>query len=368
MYKEHWIKPLTLALVAAVASGCESSTGPEDTPTFDAEMALADYEAVETVLQSNAMAGFRALGEGVTFLGGGEAQAAMAMVSNLDVPSDPESARAFAGRMVELAAQAGPEVAQNPIISVLRRGKTFVYDSDLGRYAIDHELEGAPETGVRFILYSPAGNGKPDPSAEIGYADLIDLGDDSAEEISLRLVVVELPANTVLEYSTTLDIMEQGGKITAAGFLRGDEHQLDFDIQVEGSAAPGAATMDVNFSMGINSLNFLITGSVLGVAQDSGGVGEVHLTATHGSDASIDVAVTGTDTTIDGTFKVNGNLFATVTGHPDSPTFTGATGEPLSLVEMLVLRQIVDSAEDVFDLFEDLMDPVDELVILALIF
>ena len=263
--------------MAAVASGCESGTGPEDTPAFDADLALADYQAMETVLQSSSMAGFRAMAKGVTFFGGDEAQLAMAMAANLDVPTNPESARAFAGRMVELAAQAGPGVAQNPIISVLRRGKTFVYDSNLGRYAIDHELEGAPETGVRFILYSPAENGKPDPSAEIGYADLIDLGDDSAEEISLRLVVVELPADTILEYSTTLDITEQGGRISVAGFLRGDEHQLDFDIQVEGSAAPGEATMDVNFTMGIDSLDFLITGSVLGVAQDSGGVGEVHL-------------------------------------------------------------------------------------------
>ena len=39
MYREHWIKPLALALVAAVASGCESGTGPEDTPAFDADLA-----------------------------------------------------------------------------------------------------------------------------------------------------------------------------------------------------------------------------------------------------------------------------------------------------------------------------------------
>jgi hypothetical protein len=36
-------------------------------------------------------------------------------------------------------------------------------------------------------------------------------------------------------------------------------------------------------------------------------------------------------------------------------------------VEALVLRQMVDSAEDVFDLFEDLLDPMDELILLALI-
>ena len=65
---------------------------------------------------------------------------------------------------------------------------------------------------------------------------------------------------------------------------------------------------------------------------------------------------------------MNGNLFATVTGHPDSPTITGASGDPLTPAETLVLGMMILSAEGVFILFEDLLDPVDELVILALIF
>jgi hypothetical protein len=370
MRPQHWTRPLTLALAAAVLTGCESSTEPDDPQTFDAELALADYEALEGVLASNSMAGFRAMAAGVTFFGGSEAELAMAMAASLEGPADPQSARAFAGKMAGLASRAGLEVARNPIISVFRRGKTFVYDPDLGRYVMDQELEGAPETGVRFILYSPAGNGKPDPSDPVGHADLIDLGDTSEEKISLRLVVVEglvPPGDTILDYSATLDVMEQGGKISVNGFLRGDEHQLDFNIVVEGSDQPGQAATDVNFTMGISSLDFSIVGSVTGVENDSGELGTVELTVRHGTDASFQVDVQGTESTIQGTFMLNGNLFATVSGHPDSPTFTGASGGPLTLVEALVLRQMVDSAEDVFDLFEDLLDPMDELILLALI-
>jgi hypothetical protein len=220
------------------------------------------------------------------------------------------------------------------------------------------------------MLYSPAGNGKPDPSAPLGHADLIDGGDTSEEEISLRVVVVEglvPPGDTILDYSATLDVMQQGGKVSVAGFLRGHEHQLDFDIQIQGSAQPGQATMDVNFTMGISSLDFSIVGSVTGVVEDSGALGEVALTVRHGTDASFQVDVEGTESSIEGTFTLNGALFASVSGHPDTPTFTGASAGPLTLVEALVLRQMVDSAEDVFDLFEDLLDPMDELILLALI-
>jgi hypothetical protein len=230
---------------------------------------------------------------------------------------------------------------------------------------MDEDREGAPTTGVRFILYRPGPEGKPDPSAEVGYADLIDEGDDSVEDIALRLLVVE-GNDTLLEYATTLDVLDHGGKITVAGSLQGDQDRLDFDIEVRGSGSPQENTMDIDFEMGIASRDFLITGSVSGVENESGEGGEIDLLVQHGSD-SFQVDVSGTSDSIDGTFYLNGKLFATVTGDPDDPAFTGATGSALTWVEMLVLRQIVDSAEDVFDFWEDLLDPVDELVILAII-
>jgi len=54
-----------------------------------------------------------------------------------------------------------------------------------------------------------------------------------------------------------------------------------------------------------------------------------------------------------------------VTGDAGDPVIASANGDPLTLGEFLVLRHIVDGVEDVFDFLEDLLDPVDELVILA---
>ncbi len=362
----QWRMTLILALVAGITAACETGTEPMDGPAFDAEAALADHQALDTLLASHAMDGFRAMARGVTFgsLGVG-AEFTGQGAAELQLLGSQSGPRVFAARLAELAARVDGELARNPIISPFRRGKTFVYDPAVGRYVIDEDREGAPDTGVRFILYEPGLDGRPDPDKEVGHADLIDEGDESAEEISLRLVVSE-GETPVLEYRTTVDVLDNGGKITVKGFLQGDNDRLDFDIQVRGTAEDDGASMDVEFEMGIRERDFLITGSVHGAHTDFGEGGEINLTVRHGTE-SFSASLRGDEDAIDGTFFLNGDLFATVEGDPDAPTILGASGAELTWAERLVLRQIIDSAEDVFDFFEDLLDPVDELVILALI-
>lgn len=366
MKTQRWTKPLTLALVAGFIAACETGTEPKDGPAFDAEAALADYRAMDSLLASGPMAAFRAMAQGVTFSSlGTEMELAVGIASELERIEDPGDLQARAVRIARIASGLGPEGARNPIISSFRRGKTFAYDPALGRYVIDPERTGAPETGVRFLLYAPGPGGKPDAEREIGHADLIDEGDGSAEEIALRLILV-VEGATILEYRTTVDILADGGKITVEGFFQGEWDRLDFAIQVQGSAGAGNPTVDVSFEMGIAERDFLISGSVHGFDGESGEGGEIDLTVRHGTD-SFAVQVSGDGDTIEGTFFLNGALFATVQGDSESPTFSGASGGELTWPEMLVLRQILDSAEDVFDFFEDLLDPLDELVILALI-
>jgi len=366
MFGPNSKRALTLALVVTFAGACETGTEPEEQDSFDTQKALADHEALDVILASEAMAGFRALGAGITFQGvAPEVEFALKIGGSLEIPVDPSQARSFAGQIVSAASELGPGPFSNPIISVFRRGKTFVYDPDLGRYVMDEVREGAPTTGVRFILYRPGADGKPDPSAEVGYADLIDEGDDSVEDIALRLLVVE-GSDTLLDYATTLDVLDHGGEISVEGYLQGDQDRLTFDIQVRGSDGAQENTVDIDFEMGIATRDFLITGSVSGVENESGEGGEIDLLVQHGND-SFQVDVSGTSDSIDGTFYLNGTLFATVAGDPDDPIFTSATGSTLTWAEMLVLRQVIDSTEDVFDFWEDLLDPVDELVILAII-
>ena len=359
-------KALALSLLAGALASCDSGTGPGEEAQFDADAALADYEALDVLMTSEAMARFRAMSAGISFQAiAPDAAPVLELPGELGDLGDAPVRRAAATGLARITGELAEGAVDSPIISGFNRGKTFAFDPDLDRYAWDQDREGAPATGVRFILYERGLDGRPDPAAEVGYADLIDEGDDSVEDIALRLVVVE-GTDTILEYATTLDVMDQSGQITAAGHLRGEGEQLDFDILVTGSEADGEETVDIQFAIGIASRDFLITGAVSGVENDSGEGGEVDLLVRHGDD-SFQVDVTGSEESIDGTFLLNGDLFATVSGDPDDPTFTGATGDPLTLPEMLVLGHIVDSTEDVFDFWEDLLDPVDELILIAII-
>lgn len=373
MFKSMGSRFLALAILTGLAGGCDDATGPDDTMTFDADAALEDYRAVDSILSSQTMAGFRAMAGGVSLQslqddpGFALARDALTTAAELRVPSSPETARSFAGRMVRMASRTPSPTAEAPIISERNRGKTFVYDPDLGRYVHDPEREDAPATGIRWVLYEDDGTGHPDPNREIGYVDLIDQGDDSAEDIALALLVV-VDDVVRLDYRTTLDIQDEAGEITVDGFIRGekDSQQLDFDIQVQGSEGPGSSTFDIAFQMAVDSRDFLVTGALTGLEEEGDETGTIDISVQHG-EASLQIDATGSDDSIDGTFYLNGEIFATVTGDPDDPTVESASGEPLTTGEVLVLHHILDIAEDVLDLFEDLLDPVDELVLLSLI-
>lgn len=362
----RWGRVLTLTLVAGMGAACETGTEPAEDPSFDAEAALLDYAAMDSLLASDAMAGFRAMAGGVTLLSFPEEMEVAALVgAELERVVRGEYPTRMTRRFMEMAEGARGDPSRSPIISPLRRGTTFVFDPALGRYVMDPSLDGAPETGVRFLLYEEGPDGRPDPQREIGYVDLIDEGAGSAEDIALRVVVVT-SGDVLLDYRTTVDVVESGGAVTVEGFLQGEEDRLDFEITIRGSTAGGESTADITFEMGIGARGFQISGSMHGVDGDTGEGGRVDLSVRHGSD-SFSVEIQGNPDHLEGTFRVNGEVFATLEGHPDSAVIRGATGEEPTWAEVLVLRHIVDLSEDVFDLFEDLLDPLDEIVVLAII-
>ena len=104
-------------------------------------------------------------------------------------------------------------------------------------------------------------------------------------ETGVRFVIV-------LDYRASLDHNENRGALTVRGFLRGDGVRLDFDIEAAGTDDGERETLDVAFVIGVD-------------ARSSEGM-------------------------IDGTFFLNGDIFATA-------------------------------------FLEDLLDPVDELVIPGII-
>ncbi len=363
MWHRGW-RQAGIAVVALAAIACDQTTRPEDGPGFDPDVALADYQVVDDVLASSGWRGFQALNGRMPFRG---AAAAVVAVAPLHVPGEAGDARSYAlelaGRVGLLGSLGSPSAA--PIISDFHRGKTFVYDPGRDEYVVDPDRSGAPATGVRFIVYEAAANGRPDPDREIGHADLVDEGDGSDQDVVLHLIVV-VGGSVVLDYRTSVDGGEGVGAVSVDGFLRGDGNRLDFDIDVAGSNREGRARIDVAFEMRVDARGFRVTGSVTGIEEGGEGQGDVELTVRHGPH-SIDVDVTGTETRIDGSIHLNGRLFATVTGDPEAPELRGAGGNELTPGEAFVLRRVLDVVEDVFDFLEDLLDPVDELVLLGLI-
>jgi len=178
-----------LMAVALLLGACDDATGPDPADTFDAEAALQDYRALEQILATDAFLGFRSL-EGRTPFGG---SASMGVVAAL-AGDDP---RAFAFDLLDRvrvsATPAGLERA--PLISDRTRGSTFIYDPSTDDYTLDPDRDGAPTTGVRFVLYEVDGRGTPIVEREIGYADLIDEGDGIGIE-SLSLLTLPLHVRT----------------------------------------------------------------------------------------------------------------------------------------------------------------------------
>jgi hypothetical protein len=354
----------TLAALASFAAACENTTAPDF--GLDFEAAAADYEVVDTLFASAGWAGFEALGTRTPF---GASSAAIEAVASLGRSTEPGSGRGFAlalAHRMRGALVSGGRPALAPIISGTHRGSTFVYDPALDEYVVDALRTGAPATGVRFVLYEVDLTGTPVLAEEIGYADLIDEGDASAQDVALRLVVVAENV-TVLDYATTLDLTLTQGTLTVGGYLQGENGlRLDFDIEAVGTHFLNYSTLDITFDLDVDARNFSITGSVSGIEEGVEGEGDVDLTVQHGNH-SVRLDVSGGGGQIEGSVLVNSNLFATISGSANNPTILSATGEPLTTRQTLVLLHIVDVVEDVFDFLEDLVDPVDEIVILGII-
>jgi hypothetical protein len=330
---------------------------------LNAAAALADYQAMDAVLQSNGWQSFRmtAANMDVTRIGSAPALAARASAA-LDELARGGNPRAFASTMTEVANEVATG-ARLPLISEGNRGKTFVYDAERHDWVIDPAQTGAPATGVRFITYEPKG-AQPDATKPIGHADLIDLGDNSSG-IALRLVVVEGNL-TILDYETTLEGQEGSGHVTVEGFLQNQRDKLDFQIDVHGQNANGQETGDIALDLGIANREFRVSGDVHSEKQNGSEHSTVDLSVRHGT-ASFRVDIANDLGTLSGDIDLNDAAFAKVSGTAGQAVFKNPSGGDITGTEALVLWRIFDISEDVFDLFEDLVEPIAGLVIMAVI-
>jgi hypothetical protein len=347
--------PFALVLVAA----CEDTSGPNSFE-LNTEAALADYRAMDAVLQTTGWKSFQMAAMkmddaavGASTAGAVRATAALQSLAGGDT-------REFATIMANVAANGSASV---PLVSEANRGKTFIYNAQTHSWQIDPARTGAPATGVRFITYEPKG-AEPDPTKPIGHADLIDLGDNTSG-VALRLVVVQGNL-TIVDYHTTLAGENGSGRITVDGYVQNTIDKLEFEIDVRGQNVNGVERGDVAIELAIAEREFRVVGDVRSEKENGLEESTVDLTVRHGA-ASFRVDVENDRGALSGRIDLNDAPFATVSGRDGAPVFKNPQGGDITGGEALVLWRVFDVPEDVFDLFEDLIEPIAALVIFAII-
>lgn len=377
MRSRRWNRRVPVAFLVAAVAACSEDVvapqeqpafdAPQEQPVFDAAALQANLEAFERVFASEGWASFRALGP--AFAPRATASGA-ASVRSLEIPPDARGrgARRAAlevARRLLAPTEAAPGALADRVISENARGTTFVYDPERMEYVPDPDRAGAPANGVRFILYAvnPV-TGQPIVELEIGWADLLDEGEGEAG-IALRLEVVS-EGEKFLDYSVRVQGDEGSGTIAIAGFIRNGVDRLDFEIQAAGTSGEGGrATFDLNVRLEIAARDFEVEASVSGVEAETGGSGEIELVVRYDGE-SVRIEIAGTENSLEAAFFINGELFATASGDPEGPEIRGADGQPLSPEEMQALAQILELADDLFNLFGGLMEPAGAIVGLGL--
>lgn len=315
-------RSISLALALALAA-CDTAAGPEAADPFDAQSVTADYAAVEAILGTAAWDGLSVL--------------------------------ARAGSTAAPAAGPAAAPAAAPIISDASLGSTFVYDADAADWVVDPDREGAPADGVRFIVYDEVG-GVPDPSSERGWADLIDEGEGSAEDVALRLRV-HVDGRLAMDYAVRADEEAGAGRVDVTGFVAGDDgERLDFDVALEGD---GQGSNALDFDLSVESRDFAVEGTARG--DDATDDGSVRLAARHRLHA-LDLDLESMNGSMSGFINLDSRPFVQVSGPSADPEFTRPDGTPLRPIGVVALLQVVDFVEDVFDLVEDVVDPVGDIV------
>lgn len=357
---------LTLLCVTALAA-CDSTTAPESSDRLNAAEALRDYQMLDSMFMSDGWAGFSALA-GRTPLSGAANVAAVAALSDV---RGGASSRQFTQRLLHsmtAASTMSPAPSQAgtsrvPILSDTIRGRTFTYEAAAGQYRVNNTRSGAPGNGVRFVLYEVDANGTPLADREIGYADFTDEGTSSSDDIVLRLVAVERGV-TILSYRTRAVLREGDARITIDGTVADGSNRLSFDIEATGSDVNGETEVAVTFDLALTPRDFEVSGSVRGIEDGAEDAGTVDLTVRH-RQQTLQVDMVGDGGTLNGEITLNGRTFVTVSGNAQQPTLVNAAGAPLSGPELLVVLNIIDTIDDVFDLVEELVEPVDNLIVLA---
>ena len=233
-------------------------------------------------------------------------------------------------------------------------GKTFVWDTAAGgKYRIvDSTLAGAPSAGVRFWLYvTNTATGRPAlPLQKIGYVDLIDVSTPQANAIR---VPIQFGSQSIADYTITGVKTTTSLTLTASGYITDGVSQTVFDMSHQISLADSSVVLHDHVTGNGTSVSLSTS------ASGSGGTGALQLDwLVAKNNATIEVAGSGTATSVNLQFKFNGTTWATVSGNPSAtPSITGANGRQLTAAELVALGQILQGLYAIYGSLDSVFAP-----------
>ena len=354
------VRRLWLAATSAlVLAACGDSN---DNATFSAEGTSSDMNALSATFNSPAMASLGWAAGGIDGVFGAPMVSASLGAIQSTAPVSSNLA-ASARRVTRSATAFNSRTTTNAALAVLPAevlGKTFEYNTGTAQYAAT-DRTGAPANGVRFILYAvnPVTHVPVEPLTEAGYADVLDESTASVNSVRLQLVSGGV---TYLDYGVTGSATASGGHALVDGYATDGTTRVNFNLDnTYSDAANGSLAFD--YSLEAPSIDVALH-YIVGMSQLS----------TAAAIANIDISLAGPhgDVGIDGqlvegagelTATVNGDDFAVVTLGTDSEvsSITKPDGSALTAPEYGALAAIWALALKGLDVFEDLLDPVDNL-------
>ncbi len=240
-------------------------------------------------------------------------------------------------------------------------GQTYTYDPVDERYELS-DLTGAPANGVRFILYAinPVTREPVDPLQEVGYADLLDQSTGSSNSVRVQLVSNNV---TYFDYGVTGSSTASSAQVVVDGYVTDGTTRVNFDLNtsaVQTGSEAGAITFDYDLSIPNRDvqLDYLVV-----IASSAGGGSiEVDLSV-NGANGSVGIEGQLNEGPGVLNVSVNGDDFARINMTADQVTsITNPEGGELTAQETGALIAVWAAVLRGLDVFEDLLDPLDNLL------
>jgi hypothetical protein len=238
-------------------------------------------------------------------------------------------------------------------------GITFVYNPDTNQYE-PSGLTGAPENGVRFMLYAVdpiLGLPIEDPDLiEVGHIDIVDSSSFPTVNIGLEAVINSV--GTVMDVAVTGQLSQTAVNIDLEGYLSDGSDQLPFTLSLD--ATETNLSTEFDFSTAGFDVNLALTG-----VEESDG--SISFEITDGTNIVVFSLIVAGGVIQDGSGIVFGtDQIVAMSGTLDNPTLTLSNGD-LTQEDLTALQNLFEAMEGIFEFFLGTVNFALFLIILGLI-